>query len=106
MKTIRTIASSALVAGSGLALLVSCTQQAGLGGTDRATSTTAGGTHGAPVRETVAVVRNEPIPNLPGKRLISNVVHYPPGVSSTPHRHAPSAFIYAYVLSGAVRSAV
>jgi quercetin dioxygenase-like cupin family protein len=33
-------------------------------------------------------------------------VVYPPGGASLPHRHPPSAFIYAYVVSGAVISAV
>ena len=46
------------------------------------------------------------IPNVPGKSLISVVVTYPPGTKSPPHHHAGSAFIYAYVLSGAVRSQV
>jgi quercetin dioxygenase-like cupin family protein len=67
---------------------------------------TAGSTHGAPLRETVTVAADEPIPNLPGKRLVSHIVDYPPGASSVPHRHPPSSFIYAYVLSGAVRSQV
>jgi hypothetical protein len=65
---------------------------------------TVGNPQGAPLRETVTIVANEPIPNVPGKRLISLIVDYPPGASSTPHRHARSAFIYAYVLSGEVRS--
>ena len=67
---------------------------------------TAGSTHGAPLRETVTVAAEEPIPNLPGKRLVSHIVDYPPGASSAPHRHARSAFIYAYVLSGEIRSQV
>ena len=46
------------------------------------------------------------IPNIPGKSLVSVVVTYPPGTKSPPHHHAPSAFIFAYVLSGAVRSQV
>ena len=66
----------------------------------------AGSTHDAPLRETVAVGTDEPIPNLPGKRLVSLIVEYPPGASSAPHRHARSAFIYAYVLSGQIRSQV
>ena len=66
----------------------------------------AGSTPGAPLRETVTVAADEPIPNLPGKRLVTHIVDYPPGVSSAPHRHAGSAFIYAYVLSGAIRSQV
>jgi quercetin dioxygenase-like cupin family protein len=66
---------------------------------------TAGSTPGAPLRETVTVVADKPIPNLPGKRLVNQIVDYPPGASSVPHRHG-SAFVYAYVLSGAVRSQV
>jgi quercetin dioxygenase-like cupin family protein len=57
-------------------------------------------------RETVTPVAERRIPNVPGKRLVSLHVDYPPGVSSIPHRHAQSAFIYAYVVSGAIRSQV
>jgi quercetin dioxygenase-like cupin family protein len=46
------------------------------------------------------------IPNLPGKSLVAVVVSYAPGAKSPPHRHAASAFITAYVLSGSVRSQV
>ena len=67
---------------------------------------TAGSTHGAPLRETITIAADEPIPNLPGKRLASRIVYYPTGASSAPHRHARSAFIYAYVLSGEIRSQV
>ena len=67
---------------------------------------TAGSAHGVTVGETVTVAADEPIPNLPGKRLVSHIVDYPPGASSAPHRHARSAFIYAYVLSGEIRSQV
>ena len=66
---------------------------------------TAESTQGVPLRETVTVIADELIPNLPGKRLVSQIVDYPPGVSSVPHRHG-SAFVYAYVVSGAVRSQV
>ena len=48
----------------------------------------AGSTPGAPLRETVTVAADKPIPNLPGKRLVTHIVDYPPGVSSVPHRHA------------------
>ena len=81
-------------------------QQPGIKRTDRATAPTAGSTHGAPLRETVTVAADKPIPNLPGKRLVAHIVDYPPGVSSASHRHAGSAFIYAYVLSGEIRSQV
>ena len=42
------------------------------------------------------------LPNVPGKRLTAVVVHYAPGEASPPHHHAGS--VYAYVLSGAIRS--
>lgn len=67
---------------------------------------TAESTHGAALAETVTVAADVAIPNAPGKRLVSLIVDYPPGASSVPHRHARSAFIYAYVLSGQVRSQV
>ena len=66
----------------------------------------AGLAHGTPLAETVTTAANQAIPNLPGKRLVSLIVDYPPGAKSTPHHHAKSAFIYAYVLSGEVRSQV
>jgi quercetin dioxygenase-like cupin family protein len=56
--------------------------------------------------ETVRPAFSEAIPNLPGKTLTSVIVSYPPGVSSKPHTHARSAYIYAFVISGAIRSKV
>jgi quercetin dioxygenase-like cupin family protein len=56
--------------------------------------------------ETVKPVFQHAIPNIPGKNLVAVVVNYPPGGKSLPHRHAKSAFIYAYVLTGAIRSVV
>ncbi len=107
MKTIRIRALAVLIVGSGFALLLTRGQQAaGIDRTDRATAPTPGSTHGTPPRETVTVAADMPIPNLPGKRLVSRVVDYPPGGGSVPHRHARSAFIYAYVLSGLIRSQV
>lgn len=46
------------------------------------------------------------IPNLPGKSLVAVEVEYPPGGASVAHVHAKSAFIYAYVVSGAIESKV
>jgi quercetin dioxygenase-like cupin family protein len=46
------------------------------------------------------------IPNAEGKSLVAVVVTYPPGGKSPAHHHAASSFIYAYVLSGVVRSQV
>lgn len=57
-------------------------------------------------RETVAPAFQEAIPNIPGKTLIGVVVTYPPGGKTPSHRHPHSAFITAYVLSGAIRSQV
>jgi quercetin dioxygenase-like cupin family protein len=65
-----------------------------------------GGAHNATRGETVTVAADKPIPNLPGKRLVSLIVDYAPGGSTAAHRHANSAFIYAYVLSGQIRSQV
>jgi quercetin dioxygenase-like cupin family protein len=65
-----------------------------------------GSTFGAPLRETRTAAGDQPIPNLPGKRLVSRIIDYPPGGGSASHRHARSAFIYAYVLSGQIRSQV
>jgi quercetin dioxygenase-like cupin family protein len=56
--------------------------------------------------ETAKLVFQRAIPNIPGKNLVAVVVNYPPGGKSQPHRHAKSAFIYAQVLTGAIRSAV
>lgn len=49
---------------------------------------------------------NLAIPNIPGKSIEALVVDYPPGGGTPAHRHAKSAFITGYVLSGAVRSQV
>ena len=46
------------------------------------------------------------LPNVPGKSLVAVEVNYPPGGASAAHHHARSAFIYAYVVSGAIQSQV
>ena len=46
------------------------------------------------------------ITNIPGKSLVAVEVLSPPGGASVPHTHAKSAFIYAYVVSGAIESQV
>src|SRR5215475_2941712 len=56
--------------------------------------------------EEVKPVFEHAIPNIDGKRMVAVVVTYPPGGKSMPHHHAGSAFIYAHVLSGAIRSRV
>jgi quercetin dioxygenase-like cupin family protein len=56
--------------------------------------------------EQVKPVFEHIIPNAQGKSMVAVVVSYPPGGKSPAHHHAQSAFIYAYVLSGAIRSQV
>jgi quercetin dioxygenase-like cupin family protein len=57
-------------------------------------------------RDKVGVVFEHALPNVEGKKIVAVMVSYPPGGKSRAHRHAASAFIYAYVLSGAIRSQV
>lgn len=54
----------------------------------------------------VSVVHDQPLPNVPGKSLRAVLVEYEPGAGSPSHRHPTSAFIYARVLEGAIRSKV
>ena len=63
-------------------------------------------TAGARTPETVTPNFSHAITNLPGKSLVAVEVTYPPGGASAPHSHAKSAFIYAYVVSGAIESQV
>lgn len=56
--------------------------------------------------ETATTNLEQAIPNLPGKSLIAVVVYYAPGAASAPQVHARSAFIYGYVLAGAIESQV
>ena len=56
--------------------------------------------------ERVKPVFEHVIPNIEGKSMVAVVVTYPPGGKSLAHHHTRSAFIYAYVLSGAIRSQV
>nr|WP_249806362.1 cupin domain-containing protein [Bradyrhizobium sp. 1] len=57
-------------------------------------------------REQVKVAFAHALPNVEGKKMVAATVTYPPGAKSLAHHHAASAFIYAYVLSGAIRSQV
>jgi len=59
---------------------------------------------GAAPRETITEAFRYALPNVPGKSTVGILVTYPPGGATPAHRHAPSAFIVGYVLSGAIRS--
>ena len=54
----------------------------------------------------VTLVYQHELPNVPGKSIKGVLVEYGPGGSSPGHTHAKSAFIYATVLEGAIRSQV
>ena len=54
----------------------------------------------------VTLVAEHELPNVPGKSLRAVLVEYEPGAGSPSHRHPASAFIYARVLEGAIRSKV
>ena len=69
-------------------------------------SPVAGSAPGHAEAETVTPKFNGAIPNIPGKSLVAVEVDYAPGAASSPHRHAKSAFIYAYVISGEIESKV
>jgi quercetin dioxygenase-like cupin family protein len=56
--------------------------------------------------EIVKQIFNGKLPNVPGKTLTVVQVDYRPGGFSAPHRHPASGFVFAYVLSGTVRSQV
>jgi quercetin dioxygenase-like cupin family protein len=54
----------------------------------------------------VAVVYDHVLPNIPGKSIRGVLVEYGPGGFSEAHTHPQSAFIYATVLEGSIRSQV
>jgi quercetin dioxygenase-like cupin family protein len=54
----------------------------------------------------VTLVYDQVLPNVPGKSIRGVLVEYAPGGSSPAHTHPRSAFIYATVLEGAIRSQV
>src|SRR5580698_8746539 len=54
----------------------------------------------------VTLVYQHELPDVPGKSIKSVLVEYGPGGYSPGHTHAKSAFIYATVLEGAIRSQV
>ena len=54
----------------------------------------------------VTLVYQHELPNVPGKSIKGVLVEYGPGGHSPGHTHPKSAFIYATVLQGAIRSQV
>jgi quercetin dioxygenase-like cupin family protein len=54
----------------------------------------------------VTLVYDHALPNVPGKSIKGVLVEYGPGVATGGHIHPKSAFIYATVLEGAIRTSV
>ena len=54
----------------------------------------------------VTLVYQHELPEVPGKSIMGVLAEYGPAGSSPAHMHAKSAFIYAIVLEGAIRSQV
>jgi quercetin dioxygenase-like cupin family protein len=54
----------------------------------------------------VTLIYQHELPNVPGKSIKGVLVEYGPGGYSPAHTHPKSAFIYATVLEGAIRSQV
>jgi quercetin dioxygenase-like cupin family protein len=91
------IAGGVLIAGTAAAV-VGCSPA-----TERpATPATATVTSEHP-SETLTPLIQKALPNVQGKTFTSATVTFPPGARAVPHRHG-NAFVYAYVLGGAVRS--
>jgi len=54
----------------------------------------------------VTVVFDQALPNVPGKSMRGVLVEYGPGGSNPSHTHAKSAFIYATVIEGSIKSQI
>jgi quercetin dioxygenase-like cupin family protein len=93
---IRTPFSRGLLAAGILAMTGGCATSAGRApDTARSVST--------PAAETLSPRLQMALPNIKGKTFTSAIVTFPPGARAVPHRHG-EAFVYAYVLDGAVAS--
>ena len=62
--------------------------------------------HDSERASSVQPIFNQAITNIAGKTMVAVTVDYPAGGGSPAHRHAASAFIFAYVVQGAIRSQV
>jgi quercetin dioxygenase-like cupin family protein len=63
-------------------------------------------TQAAEEKSKVSMVFDHVLPNVPGKSMKAVLVEYAPGGSTPAHTHPKSAFIYATVLEGAIKSQV
>lgn len=56
--------------------------------------------------QAITALAEQKLANIPGKTLTALTVDYAPGGSTPAHHHAASATLFAYVVSGAIRSQV
>jgi quercetin dioxygenase-like cupin family protein len=91
------IASGVLIAGTAAAV-VGCASA-----TKRPTTPATAAAASEHPSGTLTSLIHQALPNIQGKTLTSATVTVPPGARAVPHRHG-NAFVYAYVLEGAVRS--
>ncbi|HMG51674.1 MAG TPA: cupin domain-containing protein [Inquilinus sp.] len=56
--------------------------------------------------QTITPLAEQKLASIPGKTLTALPVDYTPGGSTPAHHHAASATLFAYVVSGAIRSQV
>jgi quercetin dioxygenase-like cupin family protein len=71
-----------------------------------ATATGASADDASGHKSRVTLVYDQVLPNAPGKSIRGVLVEYEPGGSSSAHTHPNSAFIYATVLEGTMRSQI
>jgi quercetin dioxygenase-like cupin family protein len=102
----RTIKLTSFIGAAGIAIALAVTTASAHGPEHTTATPVAQETGAAAHGETVRPVFERAIPNIPGKNLIALEVTYAPGGKSPSHFHPKSAFIYAHVLSGAIRSQV
>ncbi|RDJ05730.1 cupin domain-containing protein [Rhizobium grahamii] len=59
-----------------------------------------------PYNASVTVVFDQKLPNVPGKSMRGVLVEYGPGGHNPSHMHPKSAFIYATVIEGSIKSQI
>jgi quercetin dioxygenase-like cupin family protein len=59
-------------------------------------------TQTATVKTIWSLIFRQALPNLEGKTFTSVIMEFPPSAGAAPHRHG-AAFVWAYVLAGAIR---
>lgn len=85
------------------AVVVGCGAPAAQPQADTASAIPQAGTAAPHPSETLAPLFQQALPDVPGKTFTSAIVTFPPAARAVPHRHG-DAFVYAYVLEGAVSS--